>query len=247
MRRSAALFATSWFPPVAQSATAGLILGLIAIASGRLWYNWHLWILAHLTVGAVLGAWNAGRAWLCWLPLGVGLFLIDFEAVSHGWGPRYLSPWSAAKGNLVMLAPAAAGLAFGTIVRAACDGCGWFRDPLPGGLRILPRSLCGLLGGVAGLAVAFSILRWAVVDSGTIYAAGFDETKFRCVPIGASEAEVVRLLGPPCEETTLGCFSFIYLFEYTEPAFCDRKHWIRRIVLDEDKKVVRTDDGYDCR
>lgn len=233
----------AWLAPLAQASVAGLLMGTVAAASGRIWCDWRWWMLAHLAVGAVLGAWNAGRAWICWLPLGAGMALVHFGDVSFR-GPFYYPPRAFAQADLVMLVPAAAGLAFGALVRVGLSLGGWFREPDGSPVRILPRSTAGWMATVLGAVVAFPILRWAVVDSGTIYAPGFDEARFRGIRLDTPAEEVARLLGPPLEVVPASRHRG-ELWLYADTCHRGRRHWARRVMFLDVEGWTTIDGGYD--
>lgn len=233
----------AWLAPLAQASVAALLMGMAATATGRIDRDWRWWMLAHLAVGSVMGAWNAGRAWICWLPLGTGMALVHLAEVSFR-GPFDYPSRALARADLVMLAPAAAGLAFGSLVRVGLSLGGWFREPDGEPARILPRSTAAWMATVLGAAVAFPILRWAVVDSGTIYAPGFDEARFRSIRLDTSAEEVMRLLGPPLEVVPPSRHRG-ELWLYADSCHQGRRHWARRVLFLDAEGWTTIRGGYD--
>jgi hypothetical protein len=79
--------------PFIDASIAGLALGLADIhilSDGA----WAAWLYAALATGVALGFRHAGRAWRCWLPLGISPHMLHLRAIACGFGPPYVGEHS---------------------------------------------------------------------------------------------------------------------------------------------------------
>ncbi|AMV36387.1 hypothetical protein [Planctomyces sp. SH-PL62] len=183
--------------PFLEASLAGLLLGLadIHIASEGAWATW---LYAAFATGVALGFRHAGRAWRCWLPLGISPYLVQLGAIAYGYGPPYVGEYSyEARGALFMVVPATISLGLGSLIRAGYASYG--RYPRPNGepIAIIPQTRRELAASVAGVATYVLVMYWALYASQTVYAVGYDEARFRQIVIGMSADDVEELMGPP--------------------------------------------------
>jgi hypothetical protein len=217
----------------AVSTAVGLSVGLIDANTSRRGISLDLF---HLSVCVLIGAWAAGWAWVCWLPLGSGVYLVHLVAIARGYRPPFVEESAvAARITLQFLAPAAIGLGFGVAIRCAFSAKGVLRRADGSPVRILPRTVRSVLATVAGFALAFRLLSWVFFDSSTLYSPGYRESSFQRVRVGATAAEVEGLLGPPLGRCPRADGPEVWA--YTDGATTTSNYWRRWIVL-EDGKVT---------
>jgi hypothetical protein len=102
--------------PAVQGTIVGLTFGLIDIHSKE--GDWFNSLVAYLIAGLAVGLLNAGRAWQAWPPLGWCFYLMHRAAIAYGYRPPYVEEdATAAVVSLVVLWPAAIGLAVGAFLR----------------------------------------------------------------------------------------------------------------------------------
>src|SRR5262249_33076512 len=141
---------------IGETLLVGLLLGLaITSCAGRL----ALVLAGYFLGGVVIGLRHSGGACPCWLVLGGSLYAVQVTAIVGGWKPAYVaSDVRNAERSLAVLVPAGFGLLFGTAVRAALAGLGWFRRQAGPPVRFFPRTTRELLLVVACFAVAMACI-----------------------------------------------------------------------------------------
>jgi len=158
-------------------------------------------LLAYLLAGVVLGARHAGRAWLCWPPLGLSLYAIHLAAIAHGYKQPYVEANSMeARATLTTFPIAGLGIALGVGLRLALSALGWFRRPDGSPVRILPRTPRRIVATFVVGAILFKLLSWVAFDSETLRAPGFTEFQFRLIHVGMPAEAVEAILGPPLDK-----------------------------------------------
>jgi hypothetical protein len=211
----------------------GLLVGLVDANSS----NGGGYILGgHLLACVLIGAWAAGWAWVCWLPLGSGVYLVHLVAIARGYKPPFVEESAlAARFTLQLLAPAAIGLSFGAAIRCAVSAMGIFRRADGSPVRILPRTMRGILATVAGFALAFGLFTWVFFNASTVYSPRYNESTFHRVPLGATAEVVEMMLGPPLAKWRHS--EEAEFWAYTQGATATSNYW-RRWILMENGRVV---------
>lgn len=184
--------------PSLEALAVGVALGLWDIHStGRPGLS----LLAYLLAGVVLGARHAGRAWLCWPPLGLSLYVIHLAAIAHGYKQPYVEANALeARATLTTFPIAGLGIALGVGVRLALSAWGWFRRPDGSPVRIVPRTPWRIVATVVVGAVLFKVLSWIAFDLETVRAPGFTEFHFRLIREGMPAETIEAILGPPLDK-----------------------------------------------
>ncbi|WP_165227495.1 hypothetical protein [Aquisphaera insulae] len=207
-----------------EAAVLGLAIGIAdtRIADGPSWQ-----LPAYLVAGFVLGARHAGRAMLCWLPLGVGMYLAHVGAIGLGVKPPYVEENDRfAEICLLELVPAGLGLMAGGLARRFLAARGPFRRPGVPPVRFLPRTTRDVLVVVACLAVGLALVRRAAFPP-TVYAKGFTEARFALIHERMTADKVLAILGPPLTKLRAGDGpeAWLYSDQYHDTANFDRR-WV---------------------
>lgn len=219
--------------PAVEAMVVGLLIGLVDAFTTN---TGDATLIAYLLAGIALGVRHAGRAWSCWPPLGLSLYLVHVAAIACGRRPPYVeSDFDAARVTLQFCVPAGLGLGFGTIVRRLLVAFGLFDRTKGPAVRILPRSAKGWLIAVALVGVSLAWLRWVFVDSSTIYSERYDEAKFHTVREGMTASEVEALLGPPIYEGKVYESSSERLWAYSRGTSGTSNYWRRWIFVNDGK------------
>jgi outer membrane protein assembly factor BamE (lipoprotein component of BamABCDE complex) len=79
-------------------------------------------------------------------------------------------------------------------------------------------------------------------DSDTEYAAGYVETRFRSIPVGASEADVVRELGQPLSTKTFPDGDTCWY--YSQHGKKSENYYVRAVRFDSGKRVTELLTGF---
>lgn len=192
-----------------------------------------------------LGFRHAGRgAWLCWAPLGLGVYCIHLAAIQRGYLPPFVEKDAlAARATIGWFFPAAGDFLFlGVLARVGASACGWMRrDGEP--VRILPRSMRGLIAGVAVAGVVMMLLKWAAGVE-TVYAPGFNESRFQQIRPGMSASEVETWLGKPLKKLPWGEGRSAWWYSVGASSTSD--HWRRWVIIENDRvDLVISDYWYD--
>jgi hypothetical protein len=220
--------------PFTQALLAGLLIGLLDIncADGGGWI-----LSLYLIAGISLGLRHAGRAWLCWPPLGGSLYPVHVAAILLGRKQPYVeADVHIAVATLGMLFPVGIGLACGAATRRALAGLGWFERKGAPPIRLLPQTTRGWLAAVALIAVAIGFMRWFTFDSGTRYSAGYSERAFQQLRIGMTSAQIESALGSPLRKVDWsGDGAQNWMFSNQVSPTSD--YW-RRWVFIKDGKVI---------
>jgi hypothetical protein len=226
--------------PFTQALLAGLLIGLVDIncADGG------GWILGlYLIAGISLGLRHAGRAWICWPPLGGSLYPIHVAAILLGRKQPYVeADVDVAVDTLGMLFPVGLGLACGAITRRALAAFGWFERKEEPPIRLLPHTTRGWLATIALIGVAFGFIRWFTFDSHTRYAAGYSERRFQQVRIGMTSTQVESMLGSPLNKvgwSSDGTQNWMFSSQVSPTS----DYW-RRWVFFKDGKVTQVINDY---
>jgi hypothetical protein len=229
--------------PFLESLLSGLLIGIADVnnygpASST--------SLAYVLAGIVLGVRHAGRAWPCWLPLGASLYLTHVAAFRYGYRQPYVeASIPAALVTLENVVPAGLGLAIGVGLRLGMAGLGWFRRNAGPPVQLLPRTAMGLIAAIAWIGIALGFMHWVFIDSSTIYAAGYDEARFRQIQIGMTAAQVESMLGPPLHRYNRSSVE-IQDWGYTEGASSTSNYWRREVMIEDGKvKAVVSDYWWD--
>lgn len=234
--------------PFWEASAFTLAWGLFDVHSGLVDYpaGWPLYVF--LAAAVVLGTRHAGRgAWMCWAPLGGGVYLLHRLAIVLGYEPPYVEKSAtAARVTLSLFLAATPGLLLGLGIRTALWEFGMFHrrdeDEPP---RIIPGTLRGLSVMIVWIAVVIAVVAWVLYDSGTVYAPGFDEDRFHQIAVGAPAEEVEQILGPPLARTPSGNRG-IETWEYTEFTETTLGFWRRWIYIkDGNVSGVLSDYWYD--
>ena len=226
--------------PIGEASLTGLALGL---ADSRYAGEFHWAVPAYLLAGLVLGFRHAGRAWPCWVPLGVGLYIAHIVAIALGRQPPYVEEsYLAARQTFFVLPLAGLALALGAGVRWVLALAGWFprKDGSP--VRLWPRTIAGMIAFIAKLAVTWSLTQWALFGSGTQYAPGFSESRFQQVYVGMTTDQVEALLGPPIDKLGWGTPG-VQRWAYTNQVSAT-SNFHRRWVFVEGGKVATVVNDY---
>ena len=225
--------------PIGESLLIGSALGL---ADSR--YAGDLdWIIpAYVVAGLGLGYRHAGRAWPCWVPLGVGLYLAHVAAIAFGRQPPYVeATYAAARWTLLALLPAGLGLALGAGVRWLLAVAGWFRRKDGPSVQLWPRTISGMIVTIAKLAITWSLTRWVLFDSGTMYAPGFSEGRFQEVHAGMTTDQVEAILGPPIGKRDWQTPDN-QMWAYTDQASATSNYHRRWIMVESGKVIIVIND-----
>lgn len=220
--------------------------GLFDVHSGLVDYpaGWPLYIF--LAAAVVLGTRHAGRgSWMCWAPLGAGVYLLHRLAIVLGYEPPYVErDGLAARVTLSLFLAATPGLLLGLGLRTVLWEFGLFpRDDEPP--RIIPGTLRGMAAIIAWIAIVMAVSGWVLYDSGTVYAPGYNEDRFHQIVVGAPAEEVEKALGPPLARNPSGNQG-IETWEYSDFTETTLGFW-RRWIYIKDGKVsgIVSDYWYD--
>ncbi|ODT98391.1 MAG: hypothetical protein ABS79_05940 [Planctomycetes bacterium SCN 63-9] len=223
-----------------ESTAVGLIYGLADVNRTES----SSWILLTLALACVfLGFRHAGLAWICWPPLGLGLYFVHVAAILWGYKQPYVEvDIPNASATLGFVGAAGMLLAIGVATRAAFSAMGWFR---PDGRPFPLFSVHGVINTI-GTAIALTIFSWAVTPDGTRYAPGYDEAKFHRIRVGMTEKEVAAILGEPFHKVPWNEKADRICWMYTVQRTSVSNYW-RRWIFVENGKVsdVVSDYFYD--
>jgi hypothetical protein len=220
---------------VAEGALIGLLIGLLDISSdGNPAQTAGLYLLA----GMGLGIRNAGRASYCWAPLGVSLYLVHLIAIACGQKPPFVeSSFRQAAYALDCYAVAGLGLLVGVIGRViSVNSFGFFRRADGPPVRFLPVTVPDWLFLVFCFGLGLGGHRLAHGPK-TVYAAGYDETKFQQLRIGMTRSQVEALAGPPLQKVP-DSVNGPEVWFYSLGATSLDDYW-RRWVFFEDGKIFQ--------
>ncbi|WP_165251741.1 hypothetical protein [Paludisphaera soli] len=130
-----------WLLPFFEASAVGLIAGIGDVNRSS---SAPIEDFAFVACVVFLGARHAGRAWVCWAPLGASFYLVHLAAIARGYQPPYVEPDAmAARACLTNFFPVTFLLVVGVLLRAGLSACGWFR-PRDGSLvRVFPRTSRG--------------------------------------------------------------------------------------------------------
>ncbi|QEH32340.1 hypothetical protein OJF2_08100 [Aquisphaera giovannonii] len=209
---------------VVEATAVGLAYG---IADTRISGDEGRHFLAFLAAGVALGFRHAGRAMLCWLPLGVGLYLAHVVAIARGARPPFVEEnVRFSEACLFALIPAGLSLMLGALVRVSLASNGVLRREAGPPVRFLPRTTRDVLVAVACLGVGLGLLRRAAFPP-TIYAPGFTEARFAQIREGMTAGQVLSILGPPLDRRPWGegVEAWRYSNQYTYTSDFDRR-WL---------------------
>jgi hypothetical protein len=225
------------------AASVGMLLGAIDANSSQQ-SNFLDW--SYLLACVLIGAWAAGTAWVCWLPLGVGTFLVHLAAIAWGYKQPYVEENAlAARTTLMMLFPAGFLLGVGVGLRVLLSSLGVFRRADGSPVRILHETSRRWLAAIAVVGLAFSLLRWVAYDSSTLYSTGYNEAAFNHIHRGMSAEEVEAMLGPPLMRAGWGKDG-TENWIFTQGASATSDYWRRWIVLKDGKvELVISDYWWD--
>jgi hypothetical protein len=176
----------------------GFLIGLVDINSGDgdPGTTFGLYLIA----GLALGFRNAGRASVCWPPLGVSLYIVHLIAIACGQKPPFVeSDFRQATHTLGVYGVAGLGLLVGVVGRVAVNALGFFRRAAGPPVRFLPRTVSGWLFIVFCFGLGFWSDRLANGPR-TVYAVGYDEFKFQRLRLGMTRTEVEAALGSPIQK-----------------------------------------------
>ena len=226
--------------PIGEASLIGPALGFAdSCYSGELHWTEGAYFLA----GYLMGLRHAGRAWPCWVPLGVGLYLAHVVAITFGRQPPYVeATYMAARQTLMMLPISGLGLALGAGIRWIVAMAGRFRREDGPPVQLWPRTISGMIALIAKLAITWSLTRWAWFDSGTQCAPGFSESRFQQVHVGMTTDRVEAILGPPIDKydwTTPGTQRWAYTNQVSASS-----NFHRRRLLIEGGKVATVVNDY---
>ena len=151
----------------------------------------------YLMASLALGFRNAGRASWCWPPLGVGLFVAHLIAIHFGAKPPFVEAnFREAMFALNTYGVVGLGLLVGAVGRVAFNALGLLRRVAGAPVRIWPRTWPARLFIVFCFGLGFGS-NWFAHAPRTVYAVGFDETRFQQLRIGMSQSEVEAAVGQP--------------------------------------------------
>lgn len=208
-----------------EAVAVGLLVALIDIQCTG---DGTLTILLYVAAAALLGLRHAGHACPIWPVLGSSLYVVHVIAIACGRKPPFVETDSRnAEGTLEILFPVVIGLTIGVVLRVALSALG--RLPRKGGppVRFFPRTMTEVVVVIAWLSLGLSgIHRWLVPP--TVYAAGYDDGKFRRIQVGMTADEVVSVLGEPLHRVTWnedGTENWMYSKQYTSTSNFSRR-WI---------------------
>ena len=98
---------------------------------------------------------------------------------------------------------------------------------------------------VAGLALGLGLVRGAVLSVTTIYAPGYDESRFRTLRIGMSRDQVESIMGHPLEkDSNSKRWTPLENWIYSESPPLWDDYWRRWVMFDNDKVVAIVDDYF---
>jgi hypothetical protein len=153
----------------------------------------------YLIASIALGFRNAGRASLCWPPLGVSLFVAHLIAMHFGAKPPFVEAnFRQATFTLGIYPLVRVGLFIGAVGRIAVNALGLFRRTAGPPGRFWPRTWPSRLFIVLCFGLGFANFGLAQGPR-TVYAVGYDEFKFKELRTGMTWTEVEAALGPPLE------------------------------------------------
>ncbi|HUG11432.1 MAG TPA: hypothetical protein VMM36_10475 [Opitutaceae bacterium] len=89
--------------------------------------------------------------------------------------------------------------------------------------------------------VAFYVL--FLGDDFTVFAENYSESAFKKIRTGATEAEVLAVLGEPLRKETYKSKEYAAIWRYTKPGK-NGNYWFRIILWDEHARVLRTKAKY---
>jgi hypothetical protein len=109
----------------------GLLLGVVDIHhSGAGDRPLDVMVMVYFGVGLLLGLRHERHSWPCWLPLGIGLYVVHLAAIARGYLPPFLeSSPERAIGCFFVLFPSLVGLSIGAFVRYLLGALGWVDHP----------------------------------------------------------------------------------------------------------------------
>ena len=187
-----------------EAGAIGLLLGLIDIHSTS--GDWYSSELAYAVAGILLGLRHGSRAWQAWIPLSLPLYLTHRAAIACGYRPPYVEADAAtALACLFTAWPAGLGLCVGGFVRLVARLGHFLRlraaasPERPFARRYTVRRLMFYVAAVA-LHLAFVrmlLLSDPLFGFGTVYSAGYHESRFNALRGGMTCQEVEALVGVP--------------------------------------------------
>jgi hypothetical protein len=215
-----------------ESALIGLMIGLSDTLHGD---GNSMTGALYLIASLVLGFRNAGRASLCWPPLGVSLFVAHLVAIHYGAKPPFVEAnFRRATVTLGIYPIVGVGLLVGASGRVAFNAIALFRRAAGPPVRFWPRTWPTRLFIVFCIGLGFWSQSLAHGPK-TVYAVGFDETKFQQLRIGMSQAEVEAAVGQPLDKVPkLDDVPEMWFYSEGETAVDD--YW-RRWVMFENGRV----------
>ncbi len=233
-------WSAGWLRSFTEGTLIGLLIGLVDINSGDgdPGTTFGLYLIA----GLVLGFRNAGRASLCWPPLGVSLYIVHLIAIACGRKPPFVeSNFRQAAHTLGFYGVAGVSLLVGVVGRVAFSALGFFRRAAGPPVRFWPRTVSGWLFIVSCFGLGFGGSRLANGPR-TVYAVGYDEFKFQRLRLGMTRTEVEAALGPPLEKVpALADVPELWFYSLGESSLDD--YW-RRWVRFENGKVTQIISDY---
>jgi hypothetical protein len=156
------------------------------------------------------------------------MYAIQITAIIVGYKlPNMAVDVRNAEQSFAALVPAGVGLLFGTAVRVALNGLGWFRRQAGSPVRFFPKTTRELLLVVACFAVATACIHRLFAPA-TIYATGYTEARFEQIRSGMTGEQVESKIGPPLSK------SWDYdgeLWSYSEPYIPSADYHPRGIIL----------------
>jgi hypothetical protein len=221
--------------PAGEAALAGFVLGLADLAS--------VFGIPAINAGYILAAFalglrHAGRgAWSAWVPLRASLYVV--HAVAYLCGARQPYVEASLEGTLFclwLMFPVGIGIGLGALIRRGLAAIGMFHRNFGAPVRLLPGTVRGWLIAIALIGVAIAALRWIAVDSGTVYAPGYNEGRFAAIRKRMTAEEVEALMGPPLSRSAWTANDPGQMWMYSRGA-TDTSDYTRRWVYLRDGRV----------
>lgn len=197
-------------------------------------------LFGYLLAGAILGFRHAGRALACWPTLGVSLYAAHVVAIACGQRPPYVEEnYRFAEQCLVIILPAGISIMGGAGLRVALSTSSEFqrKDGLP--IHFFPRTTREGMIAVACLAMGLACIKQAIFPP-TIYARGYNESRFQAIRVGMTTEQVVLELGEPLQKhvDSSGSELWHYSDQYHYESNFDRR-WL---VFDAGKVICVIND-----
>jgi hypothetical protein len=209
-----------------ETLAAGLLLGF---ADSNHAGNQGFVLPAYLGAGVLIGLRHAGRSFPCWPLLGVSLYAVHVVAIACGREPPYVEEnYRFAEQCLWVIIPSGLGIMAGAGGRVALSYFGWFHREAGPPVRFLPKTTREVIVAVACIGVGLGCLKQMMFPP-TIYAAGYDESRFHAIHEGMTTDQVETALGPPLQRRASpdGRETWEYSSQYTYTS----DYEIRRIMF----------------